>query len=232
MLTMRDHDVADYAALRDMDGTDVRVLRDDDRACLDELGQYLVSTDAWNRFAIWLLHKHFEPSPGEVFVERVDTGERRTETSPAQRSGFSADELRPTSVRFDRSADRGVGVIGMEFTSSADFGSTRPLGADDEAVLSKIADLLRSHRKSDRFGVRLIRDAIALNEDELLLETCDEETRTLTCRVADTERNRDQNVETTWRWEPAGGDNGFTVVQKCYFACEPWTTGQHTRTGC
>ncbi len=24
------------------------------------LGEYLTSTDAWQRFAIWLLHKHFE----------------------------------------------------------------------------------------------------------------------------------------------------------------------------
>ena len=62
MLTMRDHDVEDYVALRDMDATDVGVLSEDDRACLDELGHYLVLTDAFERFAIWLLHKHFEPA--------------------------------------------------------------------------------------------------------------------------------------------------------------------------
>ena len=71
MLTMRDHGVDDYTVLRDMDGTDVGVLGGDDRACLDELGQYLVATDAWQRFAVWLLHKHFEPARGEVFVERA-----------------------------------------------------------------------------------------------------------------------------------------------------------------
>ena len=58
MLTMRDHGVEDYEALRHMDTTDVGELSDDDRACLEELGQYLVSTDAWRRFGIWLLHKH------------------------------------------------------------------------------------------------------------------------------------------------------------------------------
>ena len=50
MLTMRDHGVEDYAALRDVDATDVGELGEDDRACLEELGQYLVSTDAWRRF--------------------------------------------------------------------------------------------------------------------------------------------------------------------------------------
>jgi hypothetical protein len=64
VLTLRDHNVADYATLRDMDTTNVAVLDETDRACLDELGHYLVSTDAWRRFAIWLLHKHFEPAAG------------------------------------------------------------------------------------------------------------------------------------------------------------------------
>jgi len=85
MLTMRDHDVEDYVALRDMDATDVGMLREDDRACLDELGEYLVSTDAFERFAIWLLHKHFEPAWGEVFVESVSTAPRGTETMPVPR---------------------------------------------------------------------------------------------------------------------------------------------------
>ncbi len=48
MLTIRDHDVEDYVALRDMDATDVGMLSEDDRACLDELGDYLVSTDAFH----------------------------------------------------------------------------------------------------------------------------------------------------------------------------------------
>ena len=64
MLTVRDHDVEDYAALRDMDATDVGELREDDRACLEQLGRYLVSTDAWQRFGIWLLHKAFRAGTG------------------------------------------------------------------------------------------------------------------------------------------------------------------------
>jgi hypothetical protein len=47
-----------------------------------------VSTDAWRRFGIWLLHKHFEPAPGEVFVEHTMRAPRKTETSPIERSAF------------------------------------------------------------------------------------------------------------------------------------------------
>jgi hypothetical protein len=73
VLTMRDHGVEDYAELRDMDVTDVGVLRDDDRACLDELGQYLAASDAWHRFGVWLLHAveegDIEGAPPNAYTE-------------------------------------------------------------------------------------------------------------------------------------------------------------------
>ena len=95
MLTMRDHDVKDYADLPDMDGSDVGVLTADDQACLNEMGQYLATTDAWQRFGIWLLHKHFEPAIGEVFVEQLSDSPRGTLTSPLERtSGLNATAIR------------------------------------------------------------------------------------------------------------------------------------------
>lgn len=131
MLTIREHDVDDYATLRDMDGTDVGVLSEDDRACLDEIGQYLVPTDTWQRFAIWLLHKHFELAAGEVFVERAITAAQRTETAPIERSALSAHGLSATAVCFDPTVSARIGLIGMEFAEPADFGPTSPLGPDD-----------------------------------------------------------------------------------------------------
>ena len=158
MLTMRDHGVEDYAALQDMDATDVGELREDDRACLQDLGQYLASTDAWQRFGIWLLHKHFEPEPGEVFVEHTMRAPRKTETTPIERSVFPEQGLSTTAVRFDDSIGGGVEVIGMEFAQPDDFGDTEPLSDDDEAVLGGIAKRLQAHDKMQRFGVRLIRN--------------------------------------------------------------------------
>lgn len=232
MLAMRDHDVTDYQQLRDMDGTDVRELHDDDRACLDDIGRYLVAADAWQRFGVWLLHKHFDPAPGEVFVERVMTESRRTETSPVKRSAHTGRGLQPTAVRFDQTEDdgvSGVSVIGMEFAAPADFGSTMPLGPVDEAVLAGIADRLAGHGKTDRFGVRLLRDAVDVAEHEILMETCDRKGRTLHCDVSDRSKAT-RTVETTWGWRPA--PDGMAAIQKCYFECEVWTDGEHTRTGC
>jgi hypothetical protein len=219
MLTMRDHNVDDYAALGDMDTTDVAVLDEADHACLDQLGQYLVSTDAWPRFAIWLLHKHFEPAAGEVFAEAVISAPRRTQTTPVARTGQA---LTATSLRFDLDVSPGVGVIAMEFADPADFGSTSSLTPDDEAVLAGIAKRLQAHDKTERFGVRLIRNPLGLGDNEVLLETCDIAHRTLHCSVADRDGDRAANsVETSWQWKPSLTKTRPRPIQKCASLCWP-----------
>ncbi|HTQ22385.1 hypothetical protein [Mycobacterium sp.] len=227
MLTIRDHNVEDYTKLRDMDTTDVAVLDDADRACLDELGQYLVATDAWERFSIWLLHKHFEPVDGEVFVESLTAAPRGTETTLAQRcAGFNA-----TSMRFDARVDcgvGGVGVIGVEFADAADFGATASLGADDEDVLAGIAERLRAAGKTERFGVRLIRNPLGISESEVLLETCDVPQRTLRCSVTEREDAcAGHNVETSWQWKPNSSGTGPSVMQYCATVCMTDADGHH-----
>ena len=209
MLTMRDHDVKDYVALRDMDATDVGVLSDDDRACLDELGHYLVSTDAFQRFAIWLLHKHFEPAAGEVFAESVITAPRGTQTTPVERC--SAQGLTATSMRFEPDVSSGVGVIGMEFADPTEFGSTSPLSPDDETALAGIAERLRAAGKTERFGVRLIRNPLGLAENEVLVETCDLAHRSLHCSVGERD-GVGSSVETSWQWEPSLSKTGPKVI--------------------
>jgi hypothetical protein len=229
MLSMRDHDVEDYATLRDMDTTDVAVLDDDDRACLDELGQYLVSTDAFQRFAIWLLHKHFEPVAGEVFVERVITAPRGTQTTPVQRC--SAQGLDATSICFDPAVSSGVGVglIGMEFADPTDFGSTSPLSPDDESVLAGIAQRLQAHGKTERFGARLIRNPLGLLENEVLIETCDLAHRTLHCSVGEHSVHADTTIETTWQWKPSPSRTGPRAIRRCSYSCFDDGSG-HTST--
>jgi hypothetical protein len=220
MLTMRDHGVEDYAELPDMDATHVGELAEDDRACLDELGQYLVATDAWQRFGIWLLHKHFEPAPGEVFVERALREPRGTETAPLPRSSFAEHGLTTTAIRFDESVGSGVGVIGMEFAEPADFGDVSPLSDDDDAVLAGLAQRLQAHGKIDRFGVRLIRNPLDLSEHELLSETSDSSQRTLHCTVTERDAMHTQiTIETNWRWRVVQGDSAPAVMVECTLSC-------------
>jgi hypothetical protein len=221
MLTMRDHGVEDYAALPDMDATDVGELREDDRACLEELGEYLVSTDAWQRFGIWLLHKHFEPEPGEVFVEHTMKAPRKTETTPIERSAFAEQGLSTTAVRFDDSVSAGIGVIGMEFAQPDDFGDAEPLSEDDEAVLGGIAERLQAYDKMQRFGVRLIRNPLGLLENELLHETCDSANRTMHCTVGDRDTMLAdlKTIQTAWQWRVVQDGTHTIVMQDCTAGC-------------
>lgn len=228
MLTLRDHNVEDYAALPDMDATDVAVLDNADRACLDELGEYLVEIDTWRRFAIWLLHKHFDPEAGEVFAESLVTAPRGTKTTPVERC--HAPELNATSMRFDTGVTAGVGLIGMEFAGPADFGPTASVGPADEAVLCGIAERLRAHGKTERFGVRLIHDPLGLSHDEVLVETCDIAQRTLHCSVGARKTVAD-TVETTWQWVPSLGKDGPTVHRYCTMVCSMDSSGAHFITG-
>jgi hypothetical protein len=219
VLTMRDHNVEDYATLPDMDRTDVAVLDEVDGACLDQIGQYLVSTDDWRRFAIWLLHKHFEPAAGEVFTERVITAPRGTRTTPVERSGHV---MHATSMRFDSDVKSGVGVIAMEFSDRADFGPTSSVSPDDEAVLAGISERLHAHGKTERFGVRLIRNPLGLGDNEVLLETCDITHRTLCCSVVERDDVRAVDaIETSWQWTPGPNKTSSRPIQKCASLCWP-----------
>jgi hypothetical protein len=221
MLRIRDHGVHDYMALLDMDATDVGALSEDDRDCLRELGEYLVTTEASQRFAMWLLHKHFEPGIGEVFVERAIREEGKTETTLVDRSAFADDGLHATGIRFSIEEDSDLSVIGMEFAEPDDFGVTAPLSTDDEAVLASIAARLRTRDKLDRFGVKLIRNPLGLTEGELFLETCDSAERTLFCDVSLREAiPADLSViETTWRWKLVQGQTRPVVMQDCTAGC-------------
>ena len=219
MLTMRDHDVEDYAELRDMDATNVGELAEDDRACLDEVGQYLVAADAWQRFGIWLLHKHFEPAPGEVFVERAIHEPRGMKTCPIPRSAFTEQGLSTTAIRFDDMVG-GIGVIGMEFAEPTDFAGVSPLSDDDEAVLAGIAQRLQAHDKIDRFGVRLIRDPLGLSDKEMLSETSNSAERTLNCAVTERGAMASQRaIETNWRWRVVQGKGAPAVMVECTAGC-------------
>ncbi|VAZ95658.1 hypothetical protein LAUMK35_03087 [Mycobacterium pseudokansasii] len=136
MLSLQDHRVEDYTELADMDGTDVGILTGDDRDRLSDLGAYLVAADAWQRFGVWLLHKHFDPEPGEVFVERVIDWPPQTHTTPIERNAFSPARFRATAVRLESEADCEMSLVGMEFAGPADFGDTVPINDSDEEVLA------------------------------------------------------------------------------------------------
>jgi hypothetical protein len=135
--------------------------------------------------------------------------------------------LTATSFRFDPDASSGVGIVGMEFADPADFGSTPSVSPNDETVLAGLADRLRAQGKTERFGVRLIRDPLGLRQSEVLVETCDIANRTLRCGVGDRDGLGANSVETSWRWTPSPGKTQPTPKMWCMNNCWFADDGNH-----
>jgi hypothetical protein len=120
----------------------------------------------------------------------------------------------------------------MEFADPAEFGPALPVNPDDEAVLTGIAERLRAHGKTERFGVRLVRDPLGLSDNEVLVETCDLAQRTLRCGIEERDgAGAAGNVETTWQWEPHLSKTGPKPHRYCTMVCSMDSTGAHFITG-
>lgn len=78
--------------------------------------------------------------------------------------------------------------------------STEPVADSDQACLSDIQNVLRKHGKLNRFGVTLLHKHFPLADGEVMVESCDPASRTLTIKpVALESINEEHYVETCWR---------------------------------
>ena len=78
--------------------------------------------------------------------------------------------------------------------------NTNPVSVSDKSCLQDIEAVLKKHGKLERFGVTLLHKHFTLLPDEVLIEACDPETRTLTIRPVNAQgTNPDHYIETSWR---------------------------------
>lgn len=95
-----------------------------------------------------------------------------------------------------------------------DIDDTPRLADDDRQCMDEVRAVLSRHGKLDHFGLLLLHSHFPVAENELLVETCDRESRVLTIRPRDradlgTVRLR----ETAWRLDTDAS------LQECVFAC-------------
>lgn len=88
----------------------------------------------------------------------------------------------------------------MDTTHSfPDISDTKPLGEEDLVCLAEVREVLTRHGKLNRLGISLLHSHFPVAADELLMESCDPATRTLTIRpVQKSQISADQMVETNW----------------------------------
>jgi hypothetical protein len=92
--------------------------------------------------------------------------------------------------------------------TSPDLKDIAPLGESDRQCLEEIREVLARYERLDRFGLTLLHDHFPLEDNELLMETCDPGTRTLTIlpEVIDPTEQRYSVVATNWRFSAERGD--------------------------
>jgi len=83
--------------LRDVAPLDAR-----DLACMAELREVLARHGRLERFAVQLIHKHFELAEDEVLIEYSDAARREHRLRVERRDGANARHAVPTSWMLDR----------------------------------------------------------------------------------------------------------------------------------
>lgn len=97
--------------------------------------------------------------------------------------------------------------------------------SNDVALFDEIRQVLRKHQALSKYGVCLLHKHFDIECDEVLLETCDADKRTLTLRPIQRESVADCSVvQTVWSLE-----EGANSIAKCRLVCYKDEDGFHEK---
>ena len=89
-------------------------------------------------------------------------------------------------------------IAPVQWSSLKDIDDVEPLGDADAECLAEIREVLRKYDRMERFGVALLHSHFPLGDDEVMLETTDEDNRTLTLKPVKESEAGQNNVGTIW----------------------------------
>lgn len=94
---------------------------------------------------------------------------------------------------------------GLQINELPDISAVAEFNALDTACLTELREVIRRHGLTQKFGIALLHRHFELADDEVLLETCDVEGRSLLTRpVRRSEIQAGQNVTTLWKFVADG----------------------------
>jgi hypothetical protein len=101
-----------------------------------------------------------------------------------------------------------------------DIDEVEPLSEKDGVCLKELKEVLKKHNSLSRFGITLLHQHFPVADDEVLVESCDEQTRTLTIRPVKKATVGDyQLIQTNWRLDTGG------ALALCTTYCPPGPRG-------
>lgn len=103
----------------------------------------------------------------------------------------------------------------LQWNDLPDIDRVPPISEEDEACLQEIKTVLEKHGRLSRFGIALLHNHFSLNEDEMMLEVCDKEKRTLVSKPVNRDLIDSGNIiETLWRFDPE--EVGMSCAKRCW----------------
>lgn len=106
-----------------------------------------------------------------------------------------------------------------------DIDEVSPISDKDRACFNEIREVLRRYNNLDRLGICLLHDHFSISDDEVLLEVCDRESRTLTIQpVKRTHPDLDNSIGTQYRLDVEETEQ-FTLG--CKSECKRGQDGKH-----
>jgi hypothetical protein len=112
-------------------------------------------------------------------------------------------------------------VSPMQWSNLKDIDDVVPINEDDTACLAAVRQVLKNFGKLERFGVALLHSHFPLAPDEIMLETSDEKTRTLTLQPVKESEAGDNKVGTIWMLR----DGDDVTMTWCRQYCKRWILG-------
>lgn len=101
-----------------------------------------------------------------------------------------------------------------------DIDDVPPLSETDRPCFDELRAVLAKHGMLQRFGIALLHEHFEVADDEILVETIDVATRTLTSRPEKiTDLGAYASVETSWRLD----DPDTAPMARCTTTCRPAT---------
>lgn len=173
-----------------------------DRACFDALEGSFRHHNMGDRFAVTLLHTHFEIQPDENLVEDYDSTHTKVVIHPTTAERCRRLGYVPCSWRLTIPHASSTCLIPLQWAHSSTFNNSHPseLRSRDIAFAEAVAGVLLAHGKLNRFGLCFAKIDVALAEDECLLETANGASRELHLQPSRIDiAASEKNVQTSWR---------------------------------
>ena len=105
-------------------------------------------------------------------------------------------------------------MLALAYQDLPDIDAVTPLGMDDHACLAEIREVLARHGRLDRFGITLLHSHFPIGDNEVLVEHCDDQARSLTMTVQSKTVLESPNLKPT-SWRLTDGEAMVSCITSC-----------------